>query len=400
MSEVLAGLDWLARSVETTELKVAVTVGAATLLLLVLLSYRRVQSWISERTKPLYGDIASTVLLTATFVVALAVVIGVWDQTETLRQGYDELDMGGQILARAVVSFILIVGTLIFRRFVKRILDELLGSASAVTDHQREISHRIAQVIIWSVSLVVVLGVWIDDLSGLLVGAGFLGIVVGMAARQTLGTVLSGFVLMFDRPFEIGDWIEVEDREGIVTDISIVNTRIRSFDGEYVMVPNDLVASSMVTNRTKRGRLRIEIDVGVDYGSDVERAGELAEAAVSELEHSLSAPGTQVVTKRFGDSAIVLGVRFWIDNPSSQRRWKARTAAIGAIKRRFEDENIGIPFPQRELSGRDGTAVHVDATDDGRSDSEDDVSPRSDSDASADEPTEPREYRMTQPEDG
>ncbi|MEY7850713.1 mechanosensitive ion channel family protein [Natrarchaeobius sp. A-rgal3] len=360
MSEVLAVLDWLAEAVESVELKLAVTVAAVGVLCIVLVSYSRLQSVVSERSKPLYGDVISTAVLTTTFLLTLTVVVGVWDQADTIREGYAQLDLGGEILAKAIVSFILIVGTLIFRRFVKRVIDELLGSASAVTAHQREISHRIAQVIIWSVSLVVVLGVWIDDLSGLLVGAGFLGIVVGMAARQTLGTVLAGFVLMFDRPFEIGDWIEVEDREGIVTDISIVNTRIRSFDGEYVMVPNDVISSSMVTNRSKRGRLRIEIDVGVDYEDDVERAAEIAETVVGDLEHTLSAPGTQVVTKEFGDSAVVLGVRFWIDRPSSKRRWRARTAAINAIKREFASEGIGIPFPQRELSSRAGADVRVD----------------------------------------
>ncbi|RQH03056.1 mechanosensitive ion channel family protein [Natrarchaeobius oligotrophus] len=385
MSELLAGLDWLAESVQRTELRIAVTVAAAGLLIAVLLSYRSVQARVGERTKPLYGDVLSTVLLTGTFVFTLAVVVGVWEQTDTIRQGYDELDVGGEIVARAIVTFVLVVGTLIFRRFVKRLLDELLGSSSAVTDHQREITHRVTQVVIWSVALVVVLGVWIDDLSGLLVGAGFLGIVVGMAARQTLGTVLAGFVLMFDRPFEIGDWIEVEGEEGIVTDISIVNTRIRSFDGEYVMVPNDLVSASMVTNRSKRGRLRIEIEVGVDYDSDVERAAELAAETVSDLEHSLSAPGAQVVTKRFDDSAVVLGVRFWIDRPSSKRRWEARTAAINAIKRRFRDEGIAIPFPQRQLSSRAGTDVRLESGVDADGPDED-------------EPTG-REYRMTQPED-
>ncbi|RQG93414.1 mechanosensitive ion channel family protein [Natrarchaeobius chitinivorans] len=399
MSEVLAVLDWMAETVEPIELKLAVTFAAVGILLFVLLSYRQLQTAISDRAKPLYGDIVSTTVLTTTFLLSLAVVVGVWEQTDTIREGYAQLDIGGEIVARAIVSFILLVGTVIFRRFVKRALDEILGSASAVTAHQREISHRIAQVIIWSISLVIVLGVWIDDLSGLLVGAGFLGIVVGMAARQTLGTVLAGFVLMFDRPFEIGDWIEVEDREGIVTDISIVNTRIRSFDGEYVMVPNDVISTSMVTNRSKRGRLRIEIDVGVDYEDDAEHAAAVAERTVSDLEHSLSAPGPQVVTKEFGDSAVVLGVRFWIDRPSSKRRWRARTAAINAIKREFAAEGIGIPFPQRELSSRPGAGARVEPGDE-TPDRGSEGSIGGETAAHDDsQPDDGEQYRMTGPEE-
>jgi small-conductance mechanosensitive channel len=173
-----------------------------------------------------------------------------------------------------------------------------------------------------------------------------------MAARQTLGAVLAGFVLMFSRPFEIGDWVEVGDQEGIVTHISIVNTRIQTFDGEYVMLPNDEVSSKPITNRTRKGRLRIEVEVGVDYEDDPTHAAEVALAAVRDVEKVLAVPTPQVVAKRFADSSVVLGVRFWIDSPSARRKWRAQTAVIDAVKSAFEAEGIKIPFPQRELTGR------------------------------------------------
>ncbi|MFC4543428.1 mechanosensitive ion channel family protein [Halosolutus amylolyticus] len=352
MTGVVSGLDWLSETVESQPQRLAVTFAAFGFLLAVLISSRRLQAWLNERTRPLYSDIVTMVVLTASCVASLGVVVGVWGQTDVLQNAYDTYGFGSDAVARSIVTFILLVATFIVTRFVRRVVAEVLGSAAAVTDHQREVTHRLSQVIIWSVSLVVILGVWVDDLGGLLVGAGFLGIVVGMAARQTLGTMLAGFVLMFARPFEIGDWIEVEDEEGIVTDISIVNTRLKSFDGEYIMIPNDVIASSTVTNRSKRGRLRIEVEVGVDYGTDVDRAATLAEDALADVDLALDAPSPMVVGKSFGDSAVVLGVRFWIDRPSARRHWRARTAAIEAIKTAFEEEGIKIPYPQRELSGR------------------------------------------------
>ncbi len=392
MSEVLAMLEWLAETVEPTELKLAATVAAVGTLLIVLLSYSRLQAAIGDRTKPLYGDVISTAVLTTTFMLTLIVVVGVWDQADTIREGYAELDLGGEILARAIVSFILIVGTLIFRRFVKRVIDELLGSASAVTAHQREISHRIAQVIIWSVSLVVVLGVWIDDLGGLLVGAGFLGIVVGMAARQTLGTVLAGFVLMFDRPFEIGDWIEVEDREGIVTDISIVNTRIRSFDGEYVMVPNDVISSSMVTNRSKRGRLRIEIDVGVDYEDDVERATEVAKSVIADLEYSRRrGPGRHEGVRRLGGrSGRSLDRSAEFEAPVARPNRRDQRYQTRVRKR-----GIGIPFLNAN-SSRPGTDVRIDEHTEPTDVNETDGPRPNDGEIADDRTTDGTEYRMTE----
>ena len=375
MSVLLTVLDRLSDAFGT-HARIAITLAAVGFLVGVLLSYRRLQGWLRERTRPLYSDILSTTVLIGSCLLSLAVVLGSWELTGEIQTIYsEELGLDEGVFVQAVVTFILVVGTLIFTRFVKRILREVLGSASAVTDHQREVTHRITQVVIWSVALVVILGVWIEDLGGLLVGAGFLGIVVGMAARQTLGTVIAGFVLMFARPFEIGDWIEVEGDEGIVTDISIVNTRIQSFDGEYVMIPNDVIASSMVTNRSRRGRLRVEVDVGVDYASDPERAAEIALETVESLDEALTAPTPQVVTKEFGDSAIVLGVRFWIDNPSARRYAQARTAAINGIKSAFDEADIKIPYPQRELSGRaetggfriagDETAANESAATDG-----------------------------------
>ncbi|RZH66618.1 mechanosensitive ion channel family protein [Natrinema altunense] len=352
MLGLVTGFDWLSDLFPTTTLKIAVSIGAVGLVVAVLLAYQRIHAWVAERARPLYADIVAMTLLISACAVSTAVVTGVWGRADEIQRLYTELDPGGDAVPRAVFSFILFVLTVIVTRFVRRVIEEVMDSTAAVTEHQRQVTNRLSQVLIWSVSLVVILGIWIEDLGSLLVGAGFLGIVLGMAARQTLGTVLAGFVLMFARPFEIGDWIEIEDDEGIVTDISIVNTRVRSFDGEYIMIPNDVIASSMVTNRSKRGRLRLEVEVGVDYGTDVERAADLAEDAVADIDEVLSAPSPQVVGKSFGDSAVVLGVRFWIDKPSARRYWMARTAAIDAIKRAFEGEDIKIPFPQRELSGR------------------------------------------------
>jgi small-conductance mechanosensitive channel len=160
---------------------------------------------------------------------------------------------------------------------------------------------------------------------------------------------------MFSRPFEIGDWVEIGDHEGIVTDITIVTTRMQTFDGEYVMVPNDVVSAESVVNRSRKGRLRIEVDVGVDYDADPKHAADVALDAVKGLDAVLRVPTPQVVVKEFADSSVVLGVRVWIDNPSARRKWRTRTAVVSAVKEAFASEGVKIPFPQRELMGREET---------------------------------------------
>ncbi|KZN24869.1 mechanosensitive ion channel protein MscS [Haladaptatus sp. R4] len=300
------------------------------------------------------------VIVTASFVVfaALAVLtlMFAWDyvhSTLLFFSGEDlEKALNSKNAARLLLSVVALVVAYVVVGIVREAVDRLTRHRDAISRHQAQILHRLTQVTVYVTAGATILGIWGQHLTGILVGAGFLGIVVGMAARQTLGAVLAGFMLMFARPFEIGDWVEIEEREGIVTDISIFNTRIQTFDGEYVLIPNDIVGGNTIINRSRKGRLRLEVDVGIDYDGDIERATEIAEEAMDEPEDVLAVPSPQVVTKSLGDSAVVLGLRFWIDKPSARRKWRAKTTVINTVKAAFDEEDIKIPYPQRELSGR------------------------------------------------
>jgi small-conductance mechanosensitive channel len=286
-------------------------------------------------------------------VTALGVLltIGVWGLLGALQSAYRDLGLRG-LGADLVLVFVVLGLTYTVTSFVGRAIEVVTGSRSRISRHQREIIYRVSQVVLYSVAGLLIVALFTKDLQSLLVGAGFVGIVVGMAARQTLGAVLAGFVLMFSRPFEIGDWIELAEYEGTVTEITVFDTRIQTFDGEYVVIPNDVVSSQSVVNRSRKGRLRVEVDVGVDYDADPERAAEIARDAIRDLDEILRVPTPQVVLKEFGDSAVVLGVRVWIGDPSARRRWRARTAVIEAVKEAFEEAGLKIPFPQRELMAR------------------------------------------------
>lgn len=249
---------------------------------------------------------------------------------------------------------------------VADVLAEALGrfsdGSARVTEHQQEIVLRAGNLGIIALFVSATLTVWGVDLSGLLVGAGFLGIVVGLAARQTLGSLIAGFVLMFSRPFTIGDWVEIGGDDGIVRDITIMNTRLQNFNGETIVIPNDRVNNQPITNRSNRGQYRVRLDVGVDYETDIDHAAEVAREVLTEIDRIASAPPPQIVPKSFADSAVVLELRFWIKNPMPPRKWRAIDAAVRGIKESFEEEDIKIPYPQREVSGREaGFRVHDSA---------------------------------------
>ncbi|RQG92446.1 mechanosensitive ion channel family protein [Natrarchaeobius chitinivorans] len=253
---------------------------------------------------------------------------------------------------RLVLTVGLLFGAVVGTRYLEHRLDEWLADAKYVTAHQEGVVFRVLQVTVFVAAGLASLSLWHVELGGLLVGAGFVGIVLGMAARQTLGSLIAGFVLMFSRPFEIGDWVVVGDHEGMVVDITIVNTHLRSFDGETVVLPNDQVSSSTVVNRSKRNRLRLTLEVGVDYETDLEHAESVAVEAIENVDDVAPAPKPQIIPTGFGDSAITLECRFWIRQPNAHKKWTTIRAVVYELKTAFERERIAIPYPQRELSSR------------------------------------------------
>ncbi len=284
-------------------------------------------------------------------VVAVASVLLIWGYQGLAERAYTRVIDALPILGSTVLSVATLVGAWILTRLIRQRLYAYTDQVEHITQHQEGVVFRITQVSVYVTAAIIVLSYWAVDLQGLLVGAGFLGIVFGMAARQTLGSLIAGFVLMFSRPFEIGDWVRIGEDQGIVTAITIVNTHVRSFDDQTIVIPNDVVANQTVHNMTDSQRLRLAFDVGVSYDTDLERARSLALEALEDLEEVLSIPKPSTVLKSFGDSSVVIEVRFWIEPATTTQRWKAQTAAIEAVKQTFDREGIEIPFPQRDLSG-------------------------------------------------
>jgi len=316
---------------------------------------RRVGERLSDYVPTTLGVLWTRLVQLGVVLAAGLVVVTVWEQGETVRRLVAAVGITPELLVRIVITVGLFFGASIALSVFAEAVHGYSRGAAEITDHQEEIVIRVGNVGILVLAATSALTLWGQDLSGLLIGAGFLGIVVGMAARQTLGSMIAGFVLMFSRPFTIGDWVEIADDEGIVTNITIMNTRLKNFDGETIVIPNDAVTGAAITNRSERGHLRIRLDVNVDYGTDPDRAEEVALEAMDGVAAIADSPPPQVVPKRFGDSAVVLELRFWIDNPTPPGRWRAISAVVEAVKDAFDREDIKIPFPQRELSNRPAT---------------------------------------------
>lgn len=328
------------------------TVLALLALSLVAETVRRVGPWLKGRLDGALVESVQAGVMTVTTAGVGVFLVVVWRAggmvTEALVTAQVEQD---QVIA-GVLTLAVLAAAYSLTRVSKRFIARVTRERNAISTHHQEVAHHVTQIAIYVLAGLVVLGLFGVQPESLVVGAGVATVFLGLAARQTLGAVLAGFVVLFSRPFELGDWVRIDDKEGVVTDITVVNTQLRTFDEEYVMIPNDIVTSQEVVNRSRKGRLRLETEVGVDYDTDLEEAMAVAREALLDIDVVMRRPEPSVVLSEFGSSAVVVRLRYYIERPSARKMWKARTDVITAIKTAFEAEDIKIPYPQYELSGR------------------------------------------------
>ncbi|ELY30060.1 small-conductance mechanosensitive channel [Halogeometricum borinquense DSM 11551] len=324
-----------------------------------VLSNSRVPDLVSDARWILPPSVIVRMLQAAIFLSTGLAILVVWGREDLAVTIVALLVSLTPVAGKVLMTAGLFVGAYVGIDALESWLTSYAAESDQINEHQEGIVFRVLQLVMLTAVTLATLAVWDAEVGNLLVGAGFLGIVVGMAARQTLGSFIAGFVLMFSRPFEIGDWVEIDGEEGIVSDVTIINTRLRNFDGETVVFPNDRVTNATITNRTRRDQLRLSVDVGVDYETDLDVAVGVAEAALEDVDVVADVPAPNVLPTTFGDSAVGLKVRFWIKHPSAPRRAKANAAVVRAIKAAFDGRGIKIPYPQRELQSREETSGFV-----------------------------------------
>lgn len=202
-----------------------------------------------------------------------------------------------------------------------------------------------------AIGLFVALGVLKLDktVTSLLAGAGILGLAIGFAAQNLAANLLSGAVISLRRPYREGDLIESSGHFGTVERIDMRLTRIRTPDGQVVLVPNkDMLEKPLVNYSTHRPR-RVDLEVGVTYDADLETVRRVALEAVGGLETRQTGSEVEFFFTEFAASSIDFVVRFWIDNEGQAHYLSARSEALMRIKSALDANGIAIPFPIRTV---------------------------------------------------
>ncbi|ELZ47526.1 MscS Mechanosensitive ion channel [Halorubrum coriense DSM 10284] len=255
----------------------------------------------------------------------------------------------------AAIFFVVVAATYVLYKAAIKPLVERLFDRQGLDEHARRPLQKIVAFLVLFAGVTVAFGAagYQGFLRSLATIAAAATLAVGFALQDVIKNFVAGVFIYTDKPFRIGDWIEWQGNSGVVEDISFRVTRVRTFDNELLTVPNNALTSDVVKNPVAKKTLRLKFVFGIDYEDDVERASEIIVEEAEKSDAILADPAPSVRLTELADSYVGLQSRIWIDDPSRADFVKARADYVKAVKARFDEEGISIPFPQRTVSGRD-----------------------------------------------
>lgn len=255
-----------------------------------------------------------------------------------------------EMLPNLVVALFILIIFYILGKFARKAVTNLL---SRITSNKTITSllETIISISIIGIGVFIALSVLQLDgaVTSLLAGAGIIGLALGFAFQDIASNFISGVILSIRHPFGIGDIIETNDFYGTVTKLNLRNTIIRTVTGQIVYIPNKKVFENPLENFTSTGLRRVDLSCGISYGDDLEKARKVATEAVDKVDNVLSDRGIEFYFEEFGDSSINFKIRFWVSFTTNPDFWGARSEAIIAISKAFDQNDIMIPFPIRTL---------------------------------------------------
>lgn len=251
----------------------------------------------------------------------------------------------GELLAIPVFLFI---GIILTKSVIKLITKRLI---SKKTDPNIiHLLQRILYVIAIAILSITALDMINVPITAFAFLSGAIAIGFGFGAQNIINNFISGWILMWEKPIRIGDFLEVEGSKGIVEKINTRSTRIRRVDGVHLLIPNSKLLENTVVNWTLVDRLvRTSVSVGVAYGSPARKVAQLIAQAAEEEDAILNDPLPLVTFEDFGESSLVFEVTYWINSSVEGGLRRTRSNIRFRLDELFEEHNIVIAYPQRDI---------------------------------------------------
>ena len=259
-----------------------------------------------------------------------------------------ELNQTPVSLASIIMFFLMMATVLIISKLLNRYLLKRILSRLQIDESTQFTMLRVTHYTIMIIGAVIAFQFIGINLSGLAVIFGLLSVGIGFGLQNVTSNFVAGLILLFERPIKIGDRVLVGDTEGDVLEINMRSTTIRSLSNVSIIVPNsEFVANNVVNWSHGDKKIRVDVEVGVSYNSDLDTVLRCLKEVAEENPKVLKNPTSDVLFRNFGDSAWNMSLRVWIPDPKYHHI--IRSEINCAIVRKFRENKVEIPFPQRDL---------------------------------------------------
>ena len=258
--------------------------------------------------------------------------------TQTLQQ---MLAQFLSFLPELLASLVIFLSSLFLAGFSRRGVQKTLQARKV----DLEISIALAEIARWTVLILGTTAALSQigfNLTAFLAGLGIVGFTIGFALQDVSKNFVAGLLLLLQQPFDLGDVIEVAGYAGSVLKVDLRATTLRTFDGRLVQIPNGDVFTNAIVNYSRAEQRRIELQVGVAYGTDLEKARLEGLAAINAIEGVLGDPVPRAVFQSFGDSSLLMTFYYWIDTGATDLL-AAQDAGVLGVNTAFEKAGIEIP---------------------------------------------------------
>lgn len=255
---------------------------------------------------------------------------------------------GGLAILFAILRF---VGVLVAFWFAAKIIGAIVGKAMGrVAKDQSDLLKRIVRTnvarVVMIVGFVVALGQLGVNIGPLVAAIGAAGLVIGLALQGVLSNFASGILILVNQPYDVGDVIKAGGVTGKVERMTLVNTKLLTFDNQIMHVPNDEIWSGVITNVTGLATRRVDLTFGIGYSDDIDKAERIISEIINNHPKVLQDPAPTIKLNELADSSVNFIVRPWA---KKEDYWDVYWDVTREVKNRFDADEIGIPFPQRDL---------------------------------------------------
>lgn len=250
---------------------------------------------------------------------------------------------------RWIINIGSFLGILILAWVLSRLLSRLMGKALGTLTLPALLREFLTNSIRWIVMIIGI--IWAlsaleISVAPLLAMVGAAGFIIAFAMQDSLSNFASGLMILFFRPFDIGDVVDAGGVSGKVSSMNLVSTTIRTFDNKTMVVPNSKIWSDVITNATGVTERRVDMEFGIGYDDDIDQAQEILEEIVNAHPKVLKSPAPNIKMSALADSSVNFICRPWVD-PADY--WDVYWDVTKAVKVRFDEAGIGIPYPQQDV---------------------------------------------------